>query len=181
MEVETSLLQIRPSIGSEVKPQLKIEIMKTCWLAGPVAPLKGDSRWVWRIGEMITNMDKTEAAEQISAPLWHISHMDLLGTYSKSVRWKSSKCWNLGKAVIFVLSVLVFYLRNLTLLAAGGICFYHWSQINIDIEILVFHGGEDSSRGLLCCDALKYCGKIPAFLRTIFGMKRLLYLEDGHN
>jgi hypothetical protein len=31
----------------------------------------------------------------------------------------------------------------------------------------VFRGGEDSSRGLLDCDAVQCCGRIPTFRRTV--------------
>jgi len=34
-------------------------------------------------------------------------------------------------------------------------------------KIWDFHGGEDSSRGLLDCDAEQWCGRIPFFQRTL--------------
>jgi hypothetical protein len=34
-------------------------------------------------------------------------------------------------------------------------------------EFRGFHGGDVSSRGLLCCDAVQCCGRIPSFQRSM--------------
>jgi len=38
---------------------------------------------------------------------------------------------------------------------------------SVTSEICGFHCGEGSSRGLLGCDAVNFCGRIPTFQRSM--------------
>jgi hypothetical protein len=40
-------------------------------------------------------------------------------------------------------------------------------------EVLGFHGGEDSSRGLLGCDTMYCCDRIPTF--------RMIFLQEAED
>jgi hypothetical protein len=49
------------------------------------------------------------------------------------------------------------------------------------VRDLKFHGDEDSSRGLLCCDAVKCCDRIPAFRRAILPQSSGRHNPEDHD